>query len=168
VILANIASLERLISRLRRREAGSTWSDYAPTTSYSEEDAARKARFVHEALATRRLGLAWDLGCNDGRHARIAAEHADYVVAVDGDELVGDRLYEALKREGATRILPLTMDLVDPSPGLGWRGLERRSLIERGRPDATLCLALVHHVSIGGNVPIRDIVDWLATLGASS
>jgi hypothetical protein len=28
-----------------------------------------------------------------------------------------------LKAEGAGTILPLTMNLADPSPGLGWRGV---------------------------------------------
>jgi hypothetical protein len=80
---------------------------------------------------------------------------------MDADTLVVDRLYEALRDEGATRILPLAVNVVDPSPALGWRGLERRPLPERGRPDLTLCLALVHHVSIGGNVPLAEFLDWL-------
>jgi hypothetical protein len=78
-----------------------------------------------------------------------------------------DRLYETLRSEGSETILPLVMNLVDPSPGLGWRGLERRPLPGRGSPDLTLCLALIHHVVIGGNVPVRDFVDWLAGLGSA-
>jgi hypothetical protein len=72
-----------------------------------------------------------------------------------------------LKAEGAGTILPLTMNLADPSPGLGWRGLERRPLSARGTPDLALCLALVHHLSISGNVPVAEVVDWLRTLGTS-
>ena len=30
--------------------------------------------------------------------------------------------------------------------------------------DTTLCLALVHHVSLSANVPIRSFLDWLAEL----
>ena len=59
------------------------------------------------------------------------------------------------------------MDVVDPSPGLGWRGLERQPLAERGRPDLTICLAVVHHVSISGNVPVASFLDWLRDLGGS-
>ena len=29
-----------------------------------------------------------------------------------------------------------------------------------------LALALLHHVSITGNVPVRQFVDWLASLGS--
>ena len=74
------------------------------------------------ALASERPRLVWDLGCNDGRFSRMAAAAAEYVVAVDSDPVVADRLYEALKAEGATRVPPLTMDPTDPSPGQGWRG----------------------------------------------
>jgi ribosomal protein L11 methylase PrmA len=167
LILANVKKLEKLVGGLTRRGGESAWSGYGPTTTYSDEDAERKARFVAEAVAAERPRVVWDLGSNDGRHARIAAETAEHVVAVDADEVVVDRLYEALKAEGSGTILPLTMNLADPSPGLGWRGLERRSLGARGTPDLALCLALVHHLSISGNVPVVEVVDWLRSLGAA-
>jgi ribosomal protein L11 methylase PrmA len=167
LILANVKRLERLVGGLTPRAGSSAWSGYRPTTTYSDEDAERKARFVAEAVVAERPRVVWDLGCNEGRHARIAAETAEHVVAVDADELVVDRLYEALKVEGASTILPLTTNLADPSPGLGWRGLERRTLPERGTPDLALCLALLHHLSIAGNVPVVEVVEWLRSLSAS-
>ncbi|HEX2125560.1 MAG TPA: hypothetical protein VHF45_03245, partial [Thermoleophilaceae bacterium] len=112
-------------------------------------------------------GLAWDVGANNGRYSRIAAQGARTVVAVDADQGPVELLYRELRDEGDERIVPLTMDLADPSPGLGWRGLERRALADRGRPDLVLALALVHHLSIGANVPVREVVDWLASLGAT-
>jgi len=45
--------------------------------------------------------------------------------------------------------------------------LERRPLPERGSPDLALCLALVHHMSIGGNVPVAELLDWLRSLSAA-
>ena len=59
------------------------------------------------------------------------------------------------------------MDLADPSPDLGWRLAERPGLAARGRPDLVLALALVHHMTIGANVPVPDFVDWLAGHGAA-
>ena len=122
LILANVGALERRVARLAPRARGSAWSAYEPTTSYVDADAERKEAFVSAALASERPRLVWDLGCNDGRFSRMAAAAAEYVVAVDSDPVVADRLYEALKAEGATRVLPLTIDLTDPSPGQGWRG----------------------------------------------
>ena len=80
--------------------------------------------------------------------------------------LVVDRLYDSLKAEDRGSVLPLVADVADPSPGLGWRGLERRPLADRGAPDLILCLALAHHVVIGRNVPLADFVAWLAGFGA--
>src|SRR4029453_1618311 len=98
---------------------------------------------------------------------RIAAEHARTVVAVDADQGPIELLYRELRDEGDERILPLTIDLADPSPGLGWRGLERGPLAVRGRPDLVLALALVPHLTISANVPVREVVDWLAGLGSA-
>jgi SAM-dependent methyltransferase len=164
LIVANVRGLAKLIRGLQWKLEPSAWSDYAATTSYSDEDAARKEEFVRAATGSRRWDLVWDIGCNTGRFARIAAENAQYVVALDADAAVVERLFRALEQEGSSSILPLTVNVVDPSPALGWRGSERGTLAERGRPDLTLCLALVHHVVIGGNVPVRDFVRWLATL----
>jgi hypothetical protein len=86
-------------------------------------------------------------------------------VAVDGDEMVIDRLYRQLRAEGNENILPLVMNLVDPSGGLGWRNRERAAFVERVRPDVVLSLALVHHLTIGANVPLREVVSWLRAFG---
>ena len=73
-----------------------------------------------------------------------------------------------LAEERSKRILPLVVNVVDPSPGLGWRGTERQPLPDRGRPDLTLCLAVLHHVSISGNVPVASFLDWLRDLGGAT
>ncbi|HEY4790007.1 MAG TPA: methyltransferase, partial [Actinomycetes bacterium] len=96
---------------------------------------------------------------------RVAANHADYVVCADGDDLVLDGLYRSLRQEGNRQILPAYLDLSDPSPGLGWRGRERAAFFDRARPDAVLALALLHHLAITGNVPLAELVDWLHAFG---
>ena len=94
----------------------------------------------------------------------MAAESASHVVAFDADHATVDGLYRALREEGREDILPLVMSVTDPSPDLGWRGRERRSLERRGTPDLALCLAVVHHVAITGNVPLREFLAWLRSL----
>jgi hypothetical protein len=164
LIVANVRRLEKLVRRLEWKSGTTEWSGYEATTSYDEADAARKEAFVREVVHSREWGLVWDIGCNEGRHSRIAAENARYVVALDGDSGVVDRLYRSLAEEGSTSILPLAVDVTDPSPALGWHGLERQTLEARGRPELTLCLALLHHVAVGGNVPVPEFLSWLAEL----
>jgi hypothetical protein len=167
LIKANVKGLTKLVGDLRWEPKGSEWSEYGEICTYTDEESREKADFVRAAAATRWRALAWDLGANDGRYARIAAEHADTTVAVDVDHLTVDRLYRTLREEGREDVLPLVANRADPSPGLGWRGRERRRLEERGDPELVLALALVHHLAISANVPLAEVVDWLASLGAS-
>ncbi len=123
---------------------------------------------MRKAASSRRWRRIWDLGCNTGTFSRIAAEHADVVVAMDGDWLAVEHLYQSQKQRPARgSILPLVVDLSDPSPGQGWRGTERKPLPDRGRPDLTLCLALIHHFVISANIPMADFMRWLAGLGTA-
>ncbi len=165
LIQANVRRLRKIVQRLCWRPAGSEWSDYERDNSYSPDAEQRKKRFVHGVVASRHWNLVWDLGCNTGVYSRIAAENAGQVVALDADHLAVERLYQRLRAEKSRTILPLVCNLADPSPSLGWRGLERRDLPARGRPDLTLCLALIHHLVLGANIPLKELLEWLAGLG---
>lgn len=158
--------LLKLVRSLDVRRSGSTWSDYRDTCTYTDDAAAAKQRFVEQAVADGTARTVLDLGANDGAYSLVAAEHADLVIAVDGDEAVIDALYRKLRADEVTNVLPLVMNLVDPSPGIGWRNLERSSFSERARPDVVLALALVHHLAIGANVPLPQVVDWLRSFDA--
>lgn len=163
---AGARSLRKLVAGMRWETGETIWKDYRQQNSYSDADAAAKQTFVDNALAGHDNRLVWDLGANDGAYSRIAAKHADYVVAADFDEGAIDPLYRALRAENNTKILPLVLDLVDPSPGIGWRNTERRAFFDRAQPDVVLMLALVHHIAISANVPLPQVVEWMASFGA--
>ena len=61
-------------------------------------------------------------------------------------------------------MLPLLMDLTNPSPNLGWANQERLSLLERGPADLVLALALIHHIVISNNVPLFDFGAFLGCI----
>ena len=164
LLAANFGKLEKLVQGLEWKAGETAWTGYGEDNTYDDAAAARKAEFVREAAARRRSSLVWDVGCNDGRYARIAAESADLVVAFDADHATVDALYRQLREERREDILPLVMSVTDPSPDLGWRGRERASLERRGTPELALCLAVVHHVCIAGNVPVGEFLDWLLSL----
>jgi len=166
MILNNLRGLSRVIRGLRPKDGKSLWVNYQEDNSYETADRHLKIEVVRREAAKVAGGLVWDLGANTGEYSRVAAEHATYVVAMDSDAACVDRLYLELKGESERRILPLVVDLADPSPGLGWRCAERAPLWDRGRPDLVLALALVHHLAIGANVPVPEIISWFAALGA--
>jgi SAM-dependent methyltransferase len=166
LILANVRKMRRLTERLDWRPPTTAWARYETENSYEAGEADLKENFVRAAVRTRHWPLIWDLGANTGRYSRIAAEAAEQVVAIDADQASIEMLYRELRSSADKTILPLTIDLADPSPSLGWRGRERMSLLERRRPDLVLALALIHHITIGANVPVSEFVDWLAEIGA--
>ncbi len=168
LILNNVRGLLKLVSGLRWRPSRSRWSDYDAGCDSSRDDIREKEDFVRRVASQRRRRLVWDLGCNVGRYSRIVADHADFVVAIDGDSVAVDRLFQVLRADGSERILPLRINLADPSPSQGWRGCERSDLAGRGKPDLVLCLAVLHHLVLAENLPLPDVVDWLAELGASA
>jgi len=165
IIKTNAEGLRKLVASLEWKPKQSTWSDYLKCGHYEAADAEQKRQFVRDVVATRRWNMTWDIGCNVGVFSRIAAERSASVVAMDADHLAVDKLYRALKAEHVPNILPLVVNVTDPSPNLGWRNLERKRINERGRPDLVLALALIHHVVIGGNIPLAEFVQWLRDLG---
>ena len=168
LIVRNVGSLKAIIRRMKASGAETTWAGYADTHSYDETEFRAKLGFVQETAALRHWRLVWDLGCNAGIFSRAVAEHADYVVAMDGDWMAVERLYQDQQaRADRQKILPLVVNLSDPSPNQGWQGLERKALPDRGKPELTLCLALIHHIVIGANIPVGSFLGWLASLGTA-
>lgn len=155
-VLAIIDNLESTIKGLPAPVDVRTWTDYYETCSYSAEHAAAKERFVQAALEHFRPNTVWDLGANVGLYSRLAAATGAYVVALDQDHAC----VEAMYHEAAYGILPLRMDLANPSPRLGWAHVERDSLEDRGPADAALALALTHHLCLGNNVPLNAAARW--------
>jgi ribosomal protein L11 methylase PrmA len=156
--------MEKQVASLKRRKAKTTWSDYEETKShYSSAADNFKESFVRSTLQNSKAKVVWDLGANRGQFSMIAAETADQVVAIDFDEAAVGALYERFRGK-VSNVLPLVIDFLNPSPGQGWAGNERQGLTARSQADSFLCLALIHHLSISGNVPLSMIVSWLADI----
>ena len=161
-VLANVRALRRLIGRLASR-APSVWASYEDANTYVADLSARKEAFVEAAGARAAAAtLAWDVGANTGRYARVLARRFATVVAMDADPGAVDRLYAAVRGTAEGRaVLPLVVDAMNPSPAQGWRGTERTTLAARGRPDLALWLALVHHLCLGRGVPLAGFLDFV-------
>lgn len=157
-------SLEQAIRRLTWKPTGTAWSDYYQKTNYSDQAMAAKESLVRRYLGQCRPQTTWDLGANDGRFSRIAAELGSQVIAFDLDGGAVEKAYNHLRGQDLP-ILPLVMDLTNPSPGIGWENTERSGWLERGPADAILALALVHHLALGHNLPFNKIFSLLRRLG---
>ena len=163
-----IDSLRSAIDHLPAPPSETTWSGYyRDDHDYDAEGGRAKSTFVAEALDVVDPRTVWDLGSNAGRFAKISSLRGVETVAFDQDSAAVDAAYNDARDRQDQHFLPLVMDLVDPSPGLGFAGGERMSLEARGPADLVLALALVHHVAIGRNVPLRLFIEQLSRLGRS-
>ena len=153
------------VQGLRRRAGGgSAWGDYADTRCYAPPALAAKRDLVARFATATRPRQLWDIGCNDGEMAAIALSNgAGRAIGLDLD---ADALEAAVARAERERLelLPLAIDIANPSPSQGWREAERAGLAARAHPDAVLALALVHHLSIGRNIPLADTVAYIVGL----
>ncbi len=161
---ALIDNLESAVRGLKSPVADSAWSDYYSMDSYSAAGLENKKAVLSRFLQKARPASVWDLGANTGLFSRIAAQTAGSVLSMDFDHDAVELNYRQCRREGRKGLLPLRMDLMNPSAGMGWDNRERLPLKERGRPDMVMALALVHHIAISRNVPLPMIADFFASL----
>ncbi len=159
-----IRALESAVKRLRWRADGTEWADYAAGVSYAPASHEHKQRLVSQHLDTLAPGRVWDLGANTGEFSRIASERGIQTISFDKDPACIDRSYRRARDTGESKLLPLVLDLTNPSPALGWAHAERASLADRASADALLALALVHHLAIGNNVPLPQVASFFADL----
>ncbi|MCK4604899.1 MAG: SAM-dependent methyltransferase, partial [Deltaproteobacteria bacterium] len=146
-LIGLIRSLHRTIEGIKWKRFSKIWEKYGEIRTYEAEDVAQKSEYVDRVVQRLQPNMVWDLGANTGEFSLIAASHGSFVVSIDGDPACTEHVYQRLSREsGLKGILPLTMDLANPSPSLGWDNRERLSLRDRGPADLVLALALVHHL----------------------
>ncbi len=162
---AVVDNLRQAVAKLHYRQRGTEWGDYYDTHNYSEDSFQHKQEVVAEMLKQIQPDTVWDLGANTGVFSKLATATGASTVAWDIDPVAVENNFQECCREGESRILPLRLDLTNPSPALGWAHQERMSLQQRGPVDLILALALVHHLAIGNNVQLPMIIEWFAGLG---
>jgi hypothetical protein len=163
--LGLIDNLRRTVAGLRWDPGRTDWAEYETMHNYSPAALEAKRRLVAEYLERARPSSLWDLGANTGAFSRMASERGIATISFDVDPSAVETNYRSLRASGEANLLPLLIDLTNPSPAQGWHHAERLSLQQRGPADAVMALALVHHLAIGNNVPLPQVASFLADLG---
>ncbi|HNT53446.1 MAG TPA: hypothetical protein PKG95_01970 [Anaerolineaceae bacterium] len=159
-----IDSLEAAVKALRWKPAGTEWADYYDANNYTRAAFDAKSELVSAFLAQAAPHTVWDLGSNTGVFSRLAAARGAQTIAFDIDPAAVDQNYRQGRSAKETLLLPLVMDLTNPSPALGWNHQERLSLAGRGPANLVMALALVHHLAIANNVPLPQLAEFFAGL----
>jgi SAM-dependent methyltransferase len=123
-------------------------------------DLSVKDETIRRVLEAARPETVFDVGCNVGRYAIMAAAEGARVVACDKDETCIAQLYHQSRDRGLD-ILPLVIDVANPTPAFGWSGKQYPSAIDRFRVDMVIASALVHHLAIHQYHDFERIVGTL-------
>jgi len=164
-LLGLVDSLETTINGLAWQPEGTEWGDYYDSTNYSPAAFEHKKQLVRQYLERIQPATVWDMGANTGEFSQLAVEAGALAVAFDIDPGAVEKNYLSCKANKTSNMLPLVMDLTNPSPAIGWQNNERLSLLGRAPAQVVLALALVHHLAISNNVPLPQLAAFFNSLG---
>ena len=163
-----VGLLDSLLSTVRSlnvKTIQTEWTDYYQDNNYTPASFEAKRQLVKSFVEKVQPKKVWDLGGNTGEFSRTASEMGIPTVCFDIDPGAVQQNYDLIKKNKEKSMLPLVMDLNNPSPDLGWHNSERESMQARGPVDLVMALALIHHLAISNNVPLIDVANYLAELG---
>ena len=159
-----IESLKSSIEKMTWNEDNTEWGDYYSDTNYTEKSFEEKKQFISLAIDQVKPKLVWDMGANTGVFSRLASTKGINTISYDIDPLAVEKNYLLSSQNSEQNILPLILDLTNPSSGIGWNHNERMSIIQRGPADMVFALALVHHLAISNNVPLNKLAEFFSQI----
>ena len=155
-----IESLHSGIKKLKWTPEKTEWGDYYNDTNYSQGSFEEKIQTVSKFLDKTKAKLVWDLGANTGIFSRLASKKDIETISFDIDPAAVEKNYLTCIQEADTKLLPLLLDLTNPSSSIGWNSVERNSFVERGPADVVIALALIHHLTISNNIPLFNLAEF--------
>ncbi|MEZ4875075.1 MAG: hypothetical protein R2793_06425 [Flavobacteriaceae bacterium] len=159
-----LEGLFEYIKNLKVNQA-TEWGDYYNKTNYNVEAFDEKKQLVRDWVLDLQPRNLIDMGGNDGTFARTVLDRVAEVLVTDIDSNAVAFNYWQVQKNKETNMLPFVCDVLQPSPGIGFNNTERDSLLERLKryaPDVTLALALIHHITLSGNVPFEKSAAFFA------
>jgi ribosomal protein L11 methylase PrmA len=137
-----------------------TWSNYYEDTILSKEYLQAKEAIISEMSQASKAHSVLDLGANDGYFSKLFAGRQMQVIATDADNRCISKLYQDVKKDKIENILPLILDIANPSPAIGFNNRERAAFHDRIQTDLVAALALVHHLVIGKNISMPVLAEY--------
>jgi hypothetical protein len=149
-----IQSLYDFIKKLSLKEH-SEWGNYYDKTNYAEDAFNLKSDIINTWISKLNAKTVIDIGGNDGTFVRRITSKIEEALVCDIDNNAVDFNYKTIKENKEQFMLPFVLDVLNPSASIGFNNEERTSFIKRitrFQPDITFALAVIHHMSLSGNV----------------
>lgn len=160
-----VASLEATVRSISWHPDTTQWLSYATQkthTSYVSSALRDKKKIVETYLKKVHPSVVLDIGANSGVYSKLAANLGSSVLSIDIDPSVVEYQYTNMSGEEKKQIFPLCVDIVNPTPGIGWKNEERLPFLRRIKPDCVMALAVLHHVVIKQGIPLNNLAKFFA------
>jgi predicted RNA methylase len=163
-----LGHLRRSLARVRPQDRQGTWTGYmldGRAASYAAEGFTEKETTVRGWLQRVSPRKVLDVGCNTGHFSLLAASLGATVTAIDADPQAVAQTWRAAAQTGAA-VLPLVVDICNPTAAAGWRSAERPGFLDRIRQrcDHVMLLAVLHHLVLTAGIPLPEVITLVADL----
>lgn len=162
-----IDSLIDSVKSLKLPNIDTEWGKYYSNTNYTDKAFLSKKESISNFIDIVKPRVVWDLGANRGDFSRIASSQGINTISFDIDPIAVEKNYLYCKHTNESHILPLILDLTNPTPDIGFMNDERLSFIKRANADLTMALALIHHLAISNNLPFDNIANFFSLISPS-
>ena len=160
-----IESLYDYIKNLDLKE-NSEWGNYYDKTNYTDDAFIKKSDIINTWVTSIQPERLIDVGGNDGTFVRKLDSTVKTALVCDIDNNAVDFNHKTIKLSKEKFIVPFVLDVLNPSAAIGLNNTERDSFINRiaaFNPDVTLALAVIHHMSLSGNVPFSESAKFFSS-----
>lgn len=144
----------------------SEWGNYYDKTNYEDKAFIEKSEIINAWVKALNVKTLIDVGGNDGTFVRKIDTALEEALVCDIDYNAVDANYVQTRRNKETNMLPFMLDVLNPSASIGFNNKERDSFLKRIKhyqPDVTMALAVIHHMSLSGNIPFEMSAEFFAS-----
>lgn len=156
-------SLQSTIKKLSWKSPETLWGDYYSNTNYTPAALAHKEQLVRKHLGSATGNVILDIGANNTHFSAVAAAFASHVIAIDSDAVAIEHGFLQLQQMQQDKVIPLLVDITNPTPAVGWNNTERGAFFDRVRPDTILALAIIHHLVLSNNLTLNMLATFLSS-----
>lgn len=162
-----LENLQCSVTRLTWDAGNTEWTEYYSDNNYSEEAFHHKKQCITELLEMVTPQFILDIGANTGVFSKICSDMGITTVSIDLDPAAVEKNYLDCRIRKDPYILPLCLDITNPSPAIGWENQERMSFLERNPAGTAIALALIHHLAISNNLPLQKLARFFHKISKS-
>ena len=161
-----IESLINFVENLNFKSHSSEWENYylKNSNNYASDAFLNKKEIISKFCKEIKFSKAFDLGSNDGYFSRVIQENCDLVVSADFDHNAVNYNYVKSISKKESKLHAIYLDIVNPTPAIGWLNNERKSFFDRADFDLILGLALIHHLVITKGIPMFKVCEMFYRL----